>query len=79
MTVILFIVTVTMWIAGSNHWRLYAYCWHINANTRRIFSFYVEIMNVLQSIEFMDFMTNVKGDIQLNYGRFLQTALIVYL
>jgi hypothetical protein len=36
-------------------------------------------MNVLQLIEFMVFMMNVKKDIQLNYGKLSQIVLIVYL
>ena len=34
-------------------------------------------MNVLQLIEYMDFMMNVKEDIILNFGNFLLIVLIV--
>ncbi|KAI5131864.1 Serine/Threonine-Protein Phosphatase Pp1-Alpha Catalytic Subunit [Manis pentadactyla] len=37
-----------------------------------------ETMNVPASIEFMDFMMNVKEDTTLNYGKLSQTALTVY-
>jgi len=35
-------------------------------------------MNVLALIEFMDFMMNVKEDIQLNYGKLSLIVLIAY-
>ena len=35
-------------------------------------------MNVPASIEFMNFMMNVKKDITLNYGKLSQTVLTVY-
>ena len=36
-------------------------------------------MNVLQLIEFMDFMMNANVDLILNYGKHLPIVLIVYL
>ena len=42
------------------------------------FFFLEETTNVPASIEFMDFMMNVKEDITLNYGKLSQTALTVY-
>jgi len=36
-------------------------------------------MNVQKSIEFMDFMKNVKDDIVLNYGNNLQSFFHIYL
>ena len=49
------------------------------SNIRKISFSYVEIMNVLQSIESMDFMTNVNVDIISNSGKHLPIVLIVYL
>ena len=49
------------------------------SNIRKISFFSVEIMNALQSIEFMDFMMNANVDIISNYGKHLPIALIVYL
>ena len=48
------------------------------SNIRKISFSYVEIMNVLQSIESMDFMTNVNVDIISNSGKHLPIVLIVY-
>ena len=63
---------------GKSHWRLSASYWLTKSNIPRIFFFLEETMNVPASIEFMDFMMNVKEDITLNYGKLSQTALTVY-
>ena len=69
----------TMWTGENNHWRLSASCWLTKSNILRIFSSQrLETTNVPASIEFMDFMMNVKEDITLNYGKLSQTALTVY-
>ena len=59
----------TMCIGESSHWRLSASCWLTKSNILKIFFFSEETMNVPASIEFMDFMMNVKEDITLNYGK----------
>ena len=63
-----------MWTGDSSRWRLYASYCLTKPNIPRMFFFSEEITNVPASIEFMDFMINVKEDTTLNYGKLSQTA-----
>lgn len=49
-----------MWIEENNPLKPSAYSSHTKLNILKIFSFYAEITSVLQSIESMAFMMNVK-------------------
>jgi len=68
-----------MSIEANRVWKLSVYYWLTKSNTQRTSFYCVEIMNVLQLIEFMDFMTSVRDDTILNYGKHSPIVLIAYL
>lgn len=57
-----------MWIEAGKAWKLSAYCLPTKSSIQKTFSSYVAIMNVLQSIVFMDSMMNVLTMLYTNHS-----------
>jgi hypothetical protein len=62
------------WIEANRVSRLFACYWLTKLNTLRISFYWEEITSAPQSTEFMDFTTNVRGDITSNCGKPSQIA-----